>query len=135
MAVATGYAVPVELEELARTFHERQLDEPSERWFGLIHEDAEMTLVVNGFQPLRGRDHIIDSLENARQRMIYSAEVEDCESLDPATLFLRGQARYALQDGFATSAVFWLDCFRDGLLWRVEAFRTEAAARAAYKRG
>ena len=48
--MATGYAVPVELEDLARTFHERQLDEPSERWFGLIHEDAEMTLVVNGFQ-------------------------------------------------------------------------------------
>jgi hypothetical protein len=50
--------------------------------------------------------------------MIYSAEVEDCESLDPVTLFLRGQARYALQDGFAASPVFWLDCFRDGLLWR-----------------
>ena len=67
--------------------------------------------------------------------MIYSAEVEDCESLDPVTLFLRGQARYALQDGFAASPVFWLDCFRDGLLWRVEAFRTEAAARAVYKPG
>ena len=38
--------------------------------------------------------------------MIYSAEVEDCESLDPVTLFLRGQARYALQDGFAASPVF-----------------------------
>jgi hypothetical protein len=131
--VAIGHAVPVELEELARTFHERQLDEPLERLAQLIHEDAEMALVVNEFRPVRGRDRIIESLAGARNRMIYSARVEGCESLDPATVLLRGQARYALDRGLATSAVHWLDRFRDGMLWRVDAFRTEAEARAAYE--
>jgi hypothetical protein len=133
--VAIDFAVPVELEELARTFHERQLDEPLERLAELIHEDAEMALVVNEFRPVRGRDRIIESLSDARHRMIYSATVDGCESLDAATVLLRGRARYALERGLSTSTVYWLDIFRDGLLWRVTAFRTEDEATAAYEAG
>jgi hypothetical protein len=82
---------------------------------------------------MRGRDQIIDSLDSARHRMIYSAEVDRCEALDPDTLLLRGQARYAAERGISHSTVFWLDRFRDRLLWRASAFRTEAEARAAYE--
>jgi hypothetical protein len=61
--------------------------------------------------------------------MIYSAEIERWEALDPTTLLLRGQARYAVERGLS----YWLDSFRDRLLWRVAAFRKEAEARAAYE--
>jgi hypothetical protein len=123
------------LEAIARRFHERQLEEPPERLAKLIHEDAEMMLVVNDFRPVRGRDQIIASLADARHRMIYSADVDRCEALAPTTLLLRGHARYAVERGLSHSTVHWLDSFRDQLLWRVAAFRTEAEARAAYEAG
>jgi hypothetical protein len=123
------------LESIARRFHERQLEEPLERTALLIHEDAEMALVINDFQPVCGRDQIIQALAVARNRMIYSAEIERCEALDPTTLLLRAQARYAIDRGLSHSTVFWLDSFRDQLLWRVTAFRKEAAARATYSSG
>jgi hypothetical protein len=121
------------LEAIARRFHERQLEELPGRLAELIHEEAEMALVVNDFRPVRGRDRIIASLADARHRMIYSAEIERCEALDPTTLLLRGQARYAAERGLSHSTVYWLDSFRDGLLWRVGAFRNQAVARAAYE--
>ncbi|MGE5272212.1 MAG: hypothetical protein ACM3QU_00340 [Verrucomicrobiota bacterium] len=123
------------LEAIARRFHERQLEEPPERVAKLIHEDAEMALVINDFRPVRGRDRIIASLADARHQMIYSAEIERCEALDSTTLLLRGQARYAVERGLSHSTVYWLDGFRDQLLWRVTAFRKEAEARAAYEAG
>lgn len=123
------------LEAIARSFHERQLEEPPARLAELIHAEAEMTLVVNDFRPVRGRDQIIASLTDARHRMIYSAEVERCEVLDPTTLLLRGHARYPVEGGLSHSTVYWLDSFRDQLLWRVLAFRKEAEATAAYEAG
>jgi hypothetical protein len=119
------------LEAIVRRFHERQLEESPERLAKLIHPEAEMALVVNDFRPVRGRDQIIASLADARHQMIYSAHVERCEALDPTTLLLQGYARYAVERGLSHSTIYWLDTFRDGLLWRVRAFRKEAAARAA----
>jgi hypothetical protein len=121
------------LEAIARRFHERQLEEPLERLAKLIHPEAEMALVISDFLPVRGRDQIVASLAGARDRMIYSAEIERCEALDPTTFLLRGQARYAVERGLSHSTVYWLDSFADGLLWRVGAFRKEAAAKAAYE--
>ena len=123
------------LEAIARRFHERELEEPLERLAKLIHPDAEMALVLNDFRPVRGRDQIMEVIAQARHRMIYSAEIEACEVLAPATLLLRGQARYAVEGGLAHSTVYWLDGFRDQLLWRVAAFRKEVEARAAYETG
>jgi hypothetical protein len=60
--VATEHAVQTDLEKRARRFHERQFEEPLDRFRALIHEDAEMTLVINNFQPVRGRDQIMASL-------------------------------------------------------------------------
>jgi hypothetical protein len=122
------------LEAIARRFHERQLEDAPERIAELIHSEAQMALVVNDFRSVRGRDQIVAELSAARKRMIYSARVERCEKVDESTLLLRGQARYAVDRGLTHSTVCWLDIFRDGLLWRVHAFRTEAQARAAYER-
>ena len=92
-----------------------------------------MALVVNDFRSVQGRDRIVALLGEVRHRMIYSAEVEKCEWIDETTLLLRGQARYPVGRGLAHSTVYWLDRFQDELLWRVQAFRTETEARAAYE--
>jgi hypothetical protein len=122
------------LEAIGRRFHERQLEDSPEQIAEWIHPEAEMALVVNDFASVRGRDQIVAVLSEARHRMIYSAEVEWCENVDKSTLLLRGQARYAVDRGLTHSTVCWLDIFRDELLWRMHAFRTEAQARAAYER-
>jgi hypothetical protein len=118
-----------DLEATARRFHERQLEDRPYRIAALIHEDAEMTLLANYLRTLRGRRAIMAALARGRDAEIYQAEVEQCELLTPDILLVRGQARYALEDsGVGVSRVWWLDEFREGLLWRVEAFRTEQAA-------
>jgi hypothetical protein len=64
--------------------------------------------------------------------VLYDATVEGCERLDADTLFVRGQVRYAAEErGVAQTTIWWIDEFRDGLLWRVRAFKDEAAAREA----
>jgi len=122
-----------DLEAIARRFHERQLEDRPDRIAALIHEDAEMTLLANYLRTLRGRRSIMAALARGRDAEIYQAEVERCELVGPDILLVRGQARYALDDGgVGVSRVWWLDEFRDGLLWRVEGFRTEQAALDAY---
>jgi len=120
-------------EAIARRFHERQLEDRPESIAALIHEDAEMTLLANHLRPIRGRRHIMDALARGREAEVYQAEVDRCEALGRDVLLVGGQARYALDDnGVGVSRVWWLDEFRDGVLWRVHAFRSEASARAAY---
>jgi hypothetical protein len=119
------------MEETARRFHERQLDDPPERIAALMCEDAEMKLLVHDLKPLRGRRAIMSALAEGREAELYSAEVNRCETLDEDTILVCGQARYAREDGgVAHSSVWWIDRFRDGLLWQVEAFVSEDAARA-----
>ena len=125
-----------DLQAIARRFHERQLEDRPERIAALIHEDAEMTLLANNLRPLQGRAAIMEGLARGREAEVYQAEVEHCEALDLGVLLVSGQARYALHDnGIGVSRVWWLDEFRDGLLWRVRAFRTEASARHAFGAG
>jgi len=125
---------PSALELAARRFHEHQIDEPLERLAELISEDAEMRLLVAHLRPLHGKHAIMGALEEGREAEMYSAKVERCELLDEETLLVAGHARYAAKNGgVGHSAVWWLDRFRDGLLWRAEAFLSEAEARAAYE--
>jgi hypothetical protein len=122
------------IEATARRFHERQLDDPPERIAALISGDAEMKLLVHHLRPLYGRRAIMAALAEGRESELYSAKVERCQPLDEDTLLVCGHARYALeQGGVAHSSVWWVDRFRDGLLWRVEAFTSEVDARAAYE--
>jgi hypothetical protein len=122
------------METVARRFHEHQTQDPLSYLAELVHEDAEMTLLINHLQPLRGRQAIMAALERGREADYHRAHIERDEWLDGSVLFLSGQARYAHQDGgISNSRVWWLDEFRDGLLWRVRAFMTEAEARAAYE--
>jgi hypothetical protein len=123
----------VRLERLARHFHERELEHTPEQIGRLIHEDAEMRLVVNRLRPLRGRDAVVEMFSRVREASIYSAKVEQAQWLDERTVLISADARYAVEDGLAMSRIWWLDEFLDGRLRRVRAFHAEAAARAAYR--
>jgi hypothetical protein len=121
-------------EEKLRAMHEhRRAADPIDRIEQLIHPEAEMRLLVSFGKPLHGRTAVIKTLEHARQAAVYLAEVRGFEWLDEHTALTSAQARYPLEGGgFAEGTVFWLDELRDGLIWRVQAFRSEAEARRAY---
>jgi hypothetical protein len=101
----------------------------------LIHPEAEMSLLVSYGRTLQGRSEIVRALERGREAAIYRAQVVGFEWLDANTSLTTGNARYPIEgSGFAEGRVYWLDELRDGLVWRVEFFRREAEARAAYER-
>ncbi len=120
------------LEYVSRRFHEHQLVDPPESIAALIHDSAEMILLSNHLRPLRGRQEIVASLgEKDRESELYSGKVETFEWLDETTVLVCGQARYVTQaGGCAVSRVWWVDEFRDNLLWIVHAFTIESDARA-----
>jgi hypothetical protein len=127
---------PTLIELAGRRFHEHQLDDPPEQIAELIREDAEMKLLVAHLRPLRGKHAIMAALAEGREAEMYTAKVERCELLDEETLLVWGHARYAFENGgVAHSAVWWLDRFREGKLWRAEAYMSESEARAAYADG
>ena len=123
-------------EAIARYFHQSEDDADRKRLSESIHENAEMALVMTHFRTIRGRDAIIEALYRRRESLLYSARVERSDWLDDHTLFVRGQVRYAAEDtGIIQSTMYWVDEFRDGLLWRVQAFQDEASARSAHAPG
>jgi hypothetical protein len=122
------------MEAIARRFHESGDDTDPSLLSHAIHEDAEMTLVMTHFRPVRGREAIMEELYRPRESMLDSASVERLEWLDRNTVLLRGHARYAADpDGIVQSTIWWLDELRDEQLWRVRAFKDEASARLAYQ--
>jgi hypothetical protein len=93
-----------------------------------------MSLVMTHFRTVRGRDAIIEALYRRRESLLYSARVERSDWLDDQTLLVRGQVRYAAEEsGIIQSTIYWIDEFRDGLLWRARAFKDEASARSAHE--
>jgi hypothetical protein len=120
---------------MLRAMHEHvRAADPIEPIAETIHPDAEMRLLVSFGKPLRGRASVVEALENARQATVYLAQVRRFEWLDEQTSLTTAQARYPLEaGGWAEGNVHWLDELRDGLIWRVQAFRTEAEARRAYE--
>ena len=95
-----------------------------------------MSLVMTHFRTVRGRDAILEALYLRRESMLNSAGVERFEWLDRNSVLARGQARYAAEEsGIVQSTIWWLDEFRDGRLWRVQAFKDEESARQAYRLG
>jgi hypothetical protein len=124
-----------DLEAVARLFHESDDTADRDQLAALIHEEAEMSLVMTHFRAVRGRQAILEALYEERESALYDATVESHERLGPDTLIVRGQVRYAAEErGVAQTTIWWIDEFRDGLLWRVRAFRSEAAARDACAR-
>jgi len=120
---------------VARRFHERQRLLAPQEVLTLVHEDAEVSPLPDDGRVLRGREAILEWLLDERQAFVYTGEVERYELLDQTKLLVSGQARYPVQDGVANSTVFWIDVFRDELLWRVRAFRSAGDARTAYDTG
>ncbi len=101
----------------------------------LIHPEAEMRLLISAGRLLRGRQAVLDAFADEPNAALYAGRVLRFEWLDGSTALTFGQARYPLAGGgFAEGSVFWLDEVRDGLIRRVEAFKTEAEARETYAR-
>ncbi|HEX3456115.1 MAG TPA: hypothetical protein VHS03_15950 [Gaiellaceae bacterium] len=99
----------------------------------LIHPQAEMRLLVSLGRPLRGRARVVDALESGRSAVLFRAGDIAFEWLDMTSVLGFGHARYAREDGeIVERDVCWLCEFKDGLVWRVQAFDTEKAARQAY---
>jgi hypothetical protein len=124
-------------EAMLRRMHEHlKADDTTDAVAATIHPDAEMSLLVSLGKPLRGRNEVVAALETGRRAAIYRAEVLRFEWLDDHTSLTFANARYALeQGGHAEGSVYWLDELRDGLIWRVRAFRSEREARRAYEEG
>jgi hypothetical protein len=120
---------------MLRALHEHlKADGMTDAIAATVHPEAEMRLLVSFGQPLTGRAEVVQALERGRQADIYRAQVLNFEWLDPDTSLTSAHARYALQGGgHAEGTVYWLDQLRDGLIWRVTAFTSEAGARRAYE--
>jgi hypothetical protein len=101
----------------------------------VIHPDAEMRLLIAYGAVVRGRDRIVAALERAqRDTGLYEASVRRFEWLDDQTALTFGRARYRLPaGGYADGKVFWLDEFRDRLIWRAHVFMREQGARQTYE--
>lgn len=122
-------------ESSLRALHEHVSGGVSTPIESLIHPDAEMRLLVSYGRVLHGRREIVEALENGREAALYRAHVFRFEWLDSNTSLTTGNARYPVEgSGFGEGRVFWIDEMRDGLVWRVEFFRRESDARAAYER-
>lgn len=123
-------------ETMLRALHGHFGDEPIERICMLIHPDAEMRLLVTYGEPVQGRAGIAKVLQEGREAATYCARVERFEWLDDRTSLTMGQARFPIRSGgFGEGRVYWLDELRDGLIWRVRAFKHEDDARRAYAEG
>lgn len=100
----------------------------------LVHPQAEMRLLVSFRKPLRGRAAIVNALERGQAAIVFRAGDLRFRWLDDATVLSFGHARYATEGGqIAEGDICWLSVFRDGLIWRVQAFDTEEAARSTYE--
>jgi hypothetical protein len=118
-----------DLQEVARRFHESYEDADPGWLSETIHEDAEMTLVMTHFRSIRGKEAILEALFRPRESLFYSAHVDAVEWIAEQTLLVRGDVRHAVEyASTANSRIWWVDEFRDGLLWRVTAFRNESEA-------
>jgi hypothetical protein len=121
-------------ERVLRAMHEHANDVPITAIAALIHEHAEMRLLVSHGELLRGRAQISEALATGWEASAFSARVERFEWLDEQTTLTFAHARYARKDGgLAEGAVVWLDELRDGLIYRVQVFKREAQARQAYE--
>jgi hypothetical protein len=120
-------------EKLLRVFHEAQWQEHALQVTELVHEDAEMRLLVSGRELVRGRTALAEVLSKGRPAELYSARVTGIEWLGASTALVSGRARFALSaGGFGENDVFWLDVVHEGLLSRADVFFNESEAREEY---
>jgi ribosomal protein S11 len=127
----------VRAEEMLRALYEHAMQvmggQPASSVRELIHPHAEMRLFVSFRKPVHGRAAVVRALETGLGATVFRATVLRIEWLDDVTSLTHGHARYALErGGTAEGDAYWLGEFRDGLIWRVQAFESEAAARQAY---
>jgi hypothetical protein len=122
-------------EAMVRLLHEHRRGGGEHDLAAVIHPDAEMRLLITYGTVLHGGATIVSALEGARRNAeLYDATVRRFEWLDDQTVLAFGHARYALPGGgHAEGRVYWLDEFRDRLIWRAHVFMRETGARRAYE--
>lgn len=121
---------------MLRGLHEHQAGEaPVARLASMIHPQAEMRLLIAFGTTLSGRDTILNALRSARRNaVLYQGRVSRFEWLGEDTVLVFGTARFALErGGHGHGSLYWLDEFRDGLIYRAHVFMREAGARRAYE--
>lgn len=135
-SLASSSLSTLEAEAALLAFHEHVKDAASiEQLAAIIHPEAEMRLLVSFGEPLQGRAAILEALQAGREAELFRAHVLGFTWLDPTTALTEGRARRALKGGgHADGHVHWLDELRDGLVYRVEVFYSEADARTAFAR-
>jgi hypothetical protein len=122
-------------EALLRAMHEHTSEDAVQRIAPLIHEDAQMRLLVSFGKLLEGREAVMEALTGSWAADTFRARVLRFEWLDDFTSLTFAHARYALEGGgFAEGNVYWLDEIRDGRIWRVQVFRDETEAHRSYRR-
>jgi hypothetical protein len=115
--------------------HEHTTDVAVRDVAALIHDDAQMRLLVSFGRLLEGREAVVGALARGWAADTFRARVLRFEWLDDFTALTFAHARYALEaGGFAEGNVYWLDELRDDRIWRVQVFKDEAEARRAYAR-
>src|ERR1051325_4513640 len=122
-------------EALLRAMHEHTSEDAVQRIAPLIHEDAQMRLLVSFGKLLDGREAVMEALTGSWAADTFRARVLRFEWLDDFTSLTFAHARYALEGGgFAGGNGSRLHRIRDGQVWRVQVFKDEAEARLAYER-
>ena len=132
MGLSDGGTGVARFAAVAHDFHERQHLRSARELADLIHEDAKVSDIG---RHLHGRDEIVQALLEEQQAFVYMGYVDRYELLDETSLLISGRARVAVANGYLDSTVFWVDVFRNGLLWRVSAFPSPEEARDGFDAG
>lgn len=123
------------MEAAVRAFHERTSGANPYRLAGLLHEQVQTALFENNLDPLEGRSAVLARMRSPRGN-VFRANVTSLEWLDEDTILASGYALYPLErGGWAEGRVWWLNEFREQLLWRVRGFRSQEDALRAHAAG
>src|SRR5262249_13340248 len=86
-------------EELLRAMHEHTTEDTIQHITPLIHEDAQMRLLVSFGKLLEGREAVVDALAGGWAADTFRARILRFEWLDESTSLTFAHARYALESG------------------------------------
>jgi hypothetical protein len=98
----------------------------------LVHEDAEIQMVLLGGEVARGPSGLERALRQGEESLHqpYGTRVEP---IDDHACVLVGRVRYSLEGGgYGDRAAAWLSVVKDGKMWRTYVYDTAEQAREAY---
>ena len=123
------------MEAAVHALHERRGGAELNQLAELLHEQVQTALFENNLEPVEGRSAVLARMRSPRGS-VFRANVGSLEWLDEETILASGYALYPLdRGGWAEGRVWWLNEFREELLWRVRGFRSQEDALGAYAAG